>query len=532
MKFGRIPLEDAGGAVLAHTQRLPGRVIKKGALLDPAAIDTLRAAGIGSVICARLDPGDVPEDVAAARLADALLSPGLHRTGAGTGRVNLTASCAGLLRADARIVDAINGADEAITIGTLPDYAVVTAREMVATIKIIPFSVSGDVLDRAIAAAGGAMTLHPFHPLRVGLVMSTLPGLKPSILAGTAEATGARIVGLGGTMLPPVECAHDEAAIAGALAGLVDAGADILLVAGASAVVDRRDVGPAGIVRAGGEILHFGMPVDPGNLICLGRIGDRPALVLPGCARSPKLNGIDWVLARLFAGLPLGGAELSRMGVGGLLKDVSARPLPRAKAAPQHQAKSVAAIVLAAGQSTRMAPDHKLLMTDRAGKPIVARTVDNVLSSGARPVIVVIGHREAEIRAVLGRRPVTFVTAADYQTGLSASLRAGLAAVPEAAAAALICLADMPLVTGRMIDRLIETHDADEGRLIVAPTAAGALGNPVLWDRHYFAELAALEGDRGARALLDGNPDAITTVEIGEPALRDFDTPETLSLLR
>lgn len=531
MKFGRVCLEDAAGAVLAHTQRLPGRVIKKGALLDPAAIDALRAAGVASVICAQLDLGDVPEDLAAARLADALLSPGLKRTGAGTGRVNLAASRAGLLRADARIIDAINGADEAITIGTLPDYAVVAAREMVATIKIIPFSVAGDVLERAIADAGGAMTLHPFRPLRVGLVMSTLPGLKPSILAGTAEATGARIDGLGGTMLPPVECPHDEAAIAGALDGLIGQGAEILLIAGASAVVDRRDVGPAGIVRAGGEILHFGMPVDPGNLICLGRIGARPALVLPGCARSPKLNGIDWVLARLFAGLPLGGAELTRMGVGGLLKDVSPRPLPRAKAAP-HQAKSVAAIVLAAGQSTRMAPDHKLLVTDRAGKPIIARTVDNLLASGARPVIVVTGHREMEIRAALGRRPVTLVTAPDHAAGLSASLRAGLAAVPAAAAAALVCLGDMPLVTGRMVDRLIETHDADEGRLIVAPTASGALGNPVLWDRRYFADLAALEGDRGARALLDGNPDAITTVELGDAALRDFDTPESLSLLR
>ncbi len=544
MRFGRIALDDADGAILAHTQRLPGRVLKKGAVLDPAAIDALRAAGIPSIIAARLDPGDVTEDAAAAHLADALLSPGLKRTGAGTGRVNLAASVAGLLRVDAGIIDAINAVDEALTIGTLPDYAVVTPREMIATIKVIPFSVPGAILERAIAAITAlALTLHPFRPLRVGLVMSTLPGLKPSILAGTAEATAARVQGLTGTMLPPLECPHDEAAIAAALERLVDQGADILLVAGASAVVDRRDVGPAGIVRAGGEILHFGMPVDPGNLICLGRIGTRPALVLPGCARSPKLNGIDWVLARLFAGLPLGGAELARMGVGGLLKDVTARPLPRAKAAPaapDHaksvaapgRAKSIAAIVLAAGQSTRMAPHHKLLVTDKAGKPLIARTVDNVLSSGARPVIVVTGHREAEIREALGRRPVTIVTARDHAAGLSASLRAGLAAVPETAAAVLVCLGDMPLVTGRMLDRLIETHDADEGRLIVAPTGDGAFGNPVLWDRRYFPDLTALTGDRGARSLLERHADTVATVELGDPALRDFDTVESLSALR
>lgn len=531
MIFGPTALAEAEGAVLAHTHRVPGRVLKKGAVLDASAIDGLRAAGLDPVVAARMEPGDVGEDAAARRVATALLGPGLTLTRAATGRVNLVAASAGLLRADRQLIDALNAVDEAVTVATLPDASPVAAGEMVATIKIIPFAVPGATLDRAVSAcAGGAMAVQAWRAQRIGLVLTTLPGLKASVIEGTVAATRARVLGVGGTLLPALQCPHRSDPIAAALRSLIEDGADLLLIAGASAVVDRRDVGPAGIVAAGGEILHFGMPVDPGNLICLGRIGTRAALVLPGCARSPKLNGIDWVLARLFAGLPLAGGELTRMGVGGLLKDVSPRPLPRAKAAP-YQAKTVAAIVLAAGQSTRMAPHHKLLVTDRAGKPIIARTVDNVLASGARPVIVVTGHREAEIRAALGRRPVTIVKAVDHAAGLSASLRAGLAALPDVAAA-LVCLGDMPLVTGRMIDRLIETHDADEGRLIVAPTASGALGNPVLWDRRYFPELAALEGDRGARALLDGNPDAITTVELGEAALRDFDTPESLSLLR
>ena len=231
---------------------------------------------------------------------------------------------------------------------------------------------------------------------------------------------------------------------------------------GASAVVDRRDVGPAGIVRAGGEILHFGMPVDPGNLICLGRIGTRPALVLPGCARSPKLNGIDFVLTRLFAGLPVGPSDIMKMGVGGLLKEIDTRPLPREKApatprtgiAPR-SAPTIAAVVLAAGRSRRMAPHNKLLVADRTGKAMIARVVDNVLSSNARPVLVVTGHQAEQIQHALGGRPVRYVHAADYAEGLSASLKAGIAAVPEECAAALVCLGDMPLVTGRMIDRLL-----------------------------------------------------------------------------
>ena len=535
MIFGRVALDEAEGAVLAHTRRLPGRVLKKGSVLSADAVQALRDAGFTDVIAARLEPGDVTEDQAAGRLADALLSPGLERSAAGTGRVNLAATQAGLLRVDAAAIDGINAADEALTVGTLPDYAVVAPREMVATIKIIPFAVPGAVLGRAVAAAGPAMMLHPFRPLRVGLVMSTLPGLKPSILAGTAEATGARVAALTGTLLPPLECPHDEDAIASALARLLEQGADILLVAGASAVVDRRDVGPAAIVRAGGELLRFGMPVDPGNLICLGRIGDRPALVLPGCARSPKLNGIDWVLARLFAGLPLVGADLARMGVGGLLKDVPARPLPRARATAQVDAapsrKSVAAVVLAAGRSSRMAPHNKLLIPDANGRAMIARVVDHALSSAARPVIVVTGHRADEVRAAIGARPVRFVHAAAYADGLSASLRAGIEAVPDEASAALICLGDMPLVTGRMIDRLIETYDADEGRLIAAPIGRGKLGNPVLWDRLFFPEIAALTGDQGARKLLDSHEDDVATVELGDAVLRDFDTVESLATL-
>jgi molybdenum cofactor cytidylyltransferase len=328
--------------------------------------------------------------------------------------------------------------------------------------------------------------------------------LKESVTAGTIAATEARVAGLGGSLLPPLRCPHEQSAIAGCLRRLLEGGAEILLIAGASAVVDRRDVGPAAVVQVGGEIVHFGMPVDPGNLICVGRIGAVPALVLPGCARSPKANGIDWVLSRLAAGLTVGAEDVMRMGVGGLLKEIDIRPLPRAKssqiAAPEPA--PVAAVVLSAGRSSRMAPHNKLLLPDRAGKPMIARVVDNILSSRARPIIVVLGHRAEEVRAALAGRPVQFVEAPDYADGLSVSLRAGIGGLPDIVAAAVVCLGDMPLVTGRMIDRLIGAYDRDEGRLIVVPAYRGRQGNPILWDQRYFAEMRSLSGDAGARFLL------------------------------
>ncbi len=539
MIFARFPLADAVGTILAHTQRLPDRVLRKGSVLDAAAVAALDQAGVAEVIAARLEPGDVGEDECARRLGEALAAPGLRRSRAATGRVNLIAEARGLLRVDAEQVNRLNAVDEALTIATLPDCTPVAERSMVATIKIIPFGVAGDILSSVEARAkesGGAIRLEKFRPLVVGLVLSDLPGLKDSVIEQTIAATRARVVGLTGSLLTSIRCSHTEAAIAEALTSLLGQGAELLLVSGASAVVDRRDVGPAGIVGAGGMILHFGMPVDPGNLICLGRIGTVAALVLPGCARSPKPNGIDWVLQRLFAGLEVGAREVSRMGVGGLLKEMDGRPLPRARATAPEPAASpsgeVAALVLAAGKSSRMAPHNKLLLPDRSGKPMVARVVDNILSSAARPVFVVVGHRAVEVQAALAGRPVHFIEAAEYAAGLSASLRAGIAALPPQTKAVLVCLGDMPLVTGRVLDQLIAAYDADEGRLIVVPVHRGKQGNPILWDSRFFAEMTAVTGDAGARFLLHRHMDHVTEIEIADDTvLRDFDTVESLATL-
>lgn len=540
MRFGPLPLDEAYGAISAHSHRLAGRMIRKGAVLDEGAIGSLREAGFAEIVAARLDPGDLPEDVSADRLAAPLAGPNLSRSAASTGRVNILADAPGVLRVDAKRIDGVNGVDEAMTVGTLADYAVVAARDMVATVKIIPFAVPADRIERALALAreGGEppLALHPFRPMRAGIVATELPNIRASVVTKAIEVTAGRVAALTGSILPPRRCRHEEAAVADALASLHDEGPELLLVIGASAVVDRRDVAPAAIVRAGGEITHFGMPVDPGNLICIGRIGACPALVLPGCARSPRLNGIDFVLSRLFAGLPLGSAEIVRMGVGGLLKEMDLRPLPRNLAtappagAAARAAPGVAAIVLAAGRSSRMAPRNKLLIEDTTGRAMIARVVDNALASRARPVIVVTGHQGEPVRAALAGRPVRFVHAEDHALGLSASLKAGIGAVPADCAAAMVCLGDMPLVSPAVLDRLIGAYDPGEGRLIVAPVHQGKPGNPVLWDRRFFPEIMGLTGDGGARALIAEHAEALATLDLADDAvLRDFDTPESFA---
>ena len=531
MKFGPVSVDNAAGAILAHTARLGGRVLPKGLVLDAAAQAALRRAGWHEVVVARLDSGDVGEDEAAVRFAASLSRPGLACIPAGTGRVNLAATSAGLFRADAARVDALNGLDEGLTLGTLADATPVAAGELVATIKVIPFAVPAAALAAAEhrAAAAPAVSLAPFRPLRVGLVLSTLPGLKDSIIDGTIRVTGNRVAALGGHLLPPLRCPHDAAAVAAAFAALLADGAQLLLFAGASAVVDRADVGPAAIVAAGGALEHLGMPVDPGNLICLGRIGDAPAIVLPGCARSPKLNGIDLVLRRIFAGEPAGRAAITTLGVGGLLKDTAARPTPRSlQARPPPR---IAAIVLAAGASTRMAPRNKLLVEDATGLAMAARVTAACAASRADDVLVVTGHQAEAVEAAIRRASpqARFVRADTFAEGLSASLRTGIAALAPDITAALICLGDMPLVSPADMDQVIGAWCPEEERLIIVPTHRGKRGNPVLWDRRFFAEIAALQGDTGARGLFRLHADVVSEVELaGDAVLTDFDTPDTL----
>ena len=423
---------------------------------------------------------------------------------------------------------------------TLPGFVPVRAREMVATIKVIPFAVPGAVLEVATALARQEqplLALHPFQPLKVGLVLTELPGLKEKVLEGTVEATRERVEGLCGTMLPPERCRHETPAISDALTRLRRAGAQILLVAGASAVVDRRDVGPGRDRprrRRDRPLRDAGGPGQPD----LPRPYRRHpvAWCCPGCARSPKLNGIDWVLQRLFAGLAVRPTDVMGMGVGGLLNEIQTRPLPRAEAAnapvPAHaprRARRVAALVLAAGRSRRMAPVNKLLVKDGEGVPMVARVVDNVLASHARPVVVVTGHERERVETALAGRPVRFAHAEDYAEGLSASLKAGLATLPADIDGVVVCLGDMPLVAGPFIDRLIAAFDPEEGRAIAMPTFRGKQGNPMLWSREFLPEMMAITGDVGARHLVGKHADRVVEVEMADDAvLKDFDTAEAL----
>jgi molybdenum cofactor cytidylyltransferase len=528
MKFGSVPIDEALGGVVAHAVRANGLVLKKGSVIGAAEIAALRAAGLATVTVAVAEPDDVGEDEAAERIAAAVAGRGVRIDPAFTGRANLFAESAGVLMVDRGGIDAVNRLDEAITFATLPAFAAVEAGEMVATVKIIPYAAPAAAVDRAVMARS-LVSIAPFVRSRVAVISTLLPGLADKVIDKTLRVTEERLKPAGAAIVSERRVPHAADALEAALGAVSAEAADIVLVFGASAIADRRDVIPAALERAGGSIEHLGMPVDPGNLLLVGALGDVPVVGAPGCARSPKENGFDWVLMRLLAGLPVTKADITGMGVGGLLMEIVSRPQPRAGEMATGGRPRVAGLVLAAGRSTRMGGPNKLLAT-LEGTPLVRHAAKAALGAGLADVVVVTGHQSDAVKAALDDLGVRFAHNPDFAEGLSTSLKRGLAAFDPDIDAVVVMLGDMPKVSSDLVARLAAAFDPTHGKHVVAPVSAGRRGNPVLWGRHFFAELGRVTGDQGGRSVLAANGEAVAEVEAGAEGVHlDLDTPEALA---
>lgn len=325
MTFGEVPLAEAEGAILAHSLQLDTGRLRKGVVLTSEHIATLQRAGVQAVTVARLGPEDVHEDAAAMQLAQALLNGGeaLELSAAFTGRVNLLAGAPGVVCLEAARITAANAIDPMITVATVPRFHQTTKGGIVATVKIIAYGVDSARLTAACEAARGAVRLATPQRRTASLIVTEIPGAGP---AKGVEAIENRMKGLGGTLCEVITVPHEDAALAAALGR---AKGDILLILTGSATSDIGDTGPQALIQAGGQVQRFGLPVDPGNLLFYGRLGDTPVIGLPGSARSPVLHGADWILSRLACGLELTDVDIAAMGVGGLLKEIPTRPQPR-----------------------------------------------------------------------------------------------------------------------------------------------------------------------------------------------------------
>ncbi len=534
MKFGGATPDEALGGTAVHSIRKGELVLKKGTLIGAKEVAALKAADVDQIVVARLEPGDIGEDEAAGQIAAASAGKGARVDRAFTGRCNLFAETAGVLVVDKDAIDRLNRIDEAVTLATLPAFKPVVEGEMIATVKIIPFAVGKAPLDAALAQAATAKPLirvAPYKIRKLGVVSTLLPGLAPKVVDKTIRVLTDRIAPAGASIVAERRVPHEQAALAKAIDELLKAGAEMVIVFGASAIADRRDVIPAALEAVGGTIDHFGMPVDPGNLMLIGRANEVPVLGAPGCARSPKENGFDWVLMRLLAGLPVAREDVTGMGVGGLLMEIVTRPQPRADAKPE-AGKRIAAVVLAAGRSTRMGAVNKMI-AEIGGKPLVRIAAEQALASQAAPVIVVTGHQREKVEAALKGLNVRFAHNPDFAEGLGTSLRSGIAAVPDIADGAVVLLGDMPQIEAKLIDKLIAAFDPERGALVVVPTIEGRRGNPVVWARRFFPDLMSVSGDVGARHIIGNVSEAVAEVPVTDAAVTvDVDTPDVLESIR
>ncbi|WP_159947945.1 molybdopterin-binding/glycosyltransferase family 2 protein [Rhizobium sp. 18065] len=539
MIFGSVAVDEAEGAILAHSVSLGSGKLGKGHQLTAGDLNALRAEGISSVIACRIEPSDLGEDAAAQKLAEMLDSIEIRRSPATTGRVNFYAEANGLFVADKSVVDRFNRIDPAITLACLADHADVRTGDLIATIKIIPLAVAGHSVERAcqVLRTAPAFRLKPYKPHAVSLIATNLPSLKPSVMDKTARVLQQRLVSSSSNLVSEIRVAHRAQAVAEGMQAALAAPRSteqmlpaMIVVFGASAMSDPHDVIPEAIRLAGGTVVQVGLPVDPGNLLVLGYLGAVPVIGAPGCARSPKENGFDWVLNRLLAGEAPTREELTGLGVGGLLMEIPSRPLPRLMATADHKAEEIAVVILAAGRASRMGEggQHKLL-AEFGGEALVHRVARQAIEAKIGPVHVVVGHRSDEVSAALHGLDVTIIDNPHYATGMASSLKTGLERTEVSEAPGmLVLLADMPNVATDDIRALAKAFAKASATAIVRAVADGQRGNPVILPRSTYEALKAIEGDIGARPVIESAGLPVVDVEIGGAARLDVDTPDAI----
>lgn len=336
MKFGPVPLDQAEGKILGHNIAGPDgrRLLRKGRPLTRDDVAALHSIGRASVYIATLEPDDLDEDTAARRMAEAVIGNGLRLSGPASGRVNLLATALGVLRVDVDRLARINQRD-GVTLATLASHTAVRARQIAATVKIIPFAVPEALIrevEKLAAEGGPVLKVEELASQPVSLILTGSPSIHAKLRLDFAPL-GERVTALGSrvtrTEYVSLEDESGEAMLAEALARQRAAGVRLIILAGETAIMDRYDIVPRAVERAGGCIESVGAPVDPGNLLMIAYLDDVPVLGAPGCARSRKINVIDWVLPRLLVGDRLTRAEMVSLGHGGLLEDAPERPMPR-----------------------------------------------------------------------------------------------------------------------------------------------------------------------------------------------------------
>ncbi len=522
MFFGEVKTQEAEGAILAHSVNQPNLKIKKGAWLTANDIAALQAQGIEQITVARLEMGDVHEDDAARAVGTHLASAQILAHEPFAGRVNLFAKADGLLDYDENTLRELNLIDEALTIAMLRPFSRVRKGQMIATIKIIPYAIDRAAIE---ACAGKASALrieiHSFKHKSATLILSHTPNMKPSLLTKGEDVVRQRLLPIGADIQTVRSVPHQTDEISQAILQSKD---DLVLILTASATSDRRDIAPQALINAGGSVERFGIPVDPGNLLFFGNYKEKTVIGLPGCVRAPVMNGADLVLEKIMADIETSDNDFADMSIGGLLKELPTRPQPRLQKEPDPQ--KFAAVILAAGSSSRMHGADKLTQTVH-NQPLLAHLVAQANASQADAVYAVLPDTGFEARRDAAKDAHIIPNAHAFE-GMAASLRVAVEHLASDYEALIFMLGDMPEINAAHINHLIAAYSPQDGREIIrAASQNGREGHPILFGQRFFEPILTLKGDMGAREILSQYPESIEVVRMKSDApIIDLDTQE------
>ena len=531
MKIKNLAPQDSIGVVLAQTYNLPGKIISKGTFVTNEVVGYFKTGNVKTILCAVPEEGDIHEDEAAEAISSAIDKNHIYADKASTGRVNFKSQSLCLVRYDRDFIKELNLVDESIAFSIVEHNQLLAEGDLIATLKIIPFFMQKKYVDRVIKilAKDELFKIHSLKKKEVILIQTCFEWQKKSIFTATSNVTKARLEALGCSLKKEKLINHDYDTLRAIIRSSVKNEPEILLVSGATAITDRSDYIPKAILSEGGEIIQYGLAVDPGNLLLIGKVGNTTVIGMPGCARSPKLNGFDWVLQLLMADIPINREELADMGAGGLLMEIASRPLPRALAKTvSKREKKVMGVILAAGNSTRMGNDNKLLKSI-GDAPLIRNTAIEMLKSDLDSCSIVLGYQSDKVADVIKDLNVNLILNPLWKEGQASSLRAAINTLDSTYSDLLIMLGDLPGIKSSHINSIIEEHLLTDNRKskITIPSFKGQKGNPVIWGRSFFHDLSNLEGDVGGRALFSEHPAAINILEMDDPwVVEDADTPE------
>ena len=437
----------------------------------------------------------------------------------------------------------MNKVNEAISISTLPNFTSVQKGQLIATSKIIPFFLSSKCLTQAQQEFTNkpSLSIKPFVRNNLTIIFTKSQISKKSLYEKSKISTIARLKNLGLFAEKIIEIPHSYISLESELKRVCEKikqddtfDTSCILIFSAIATTDRQDIVPQSIVRSGGSILRFGLPVDPGNLTVIAELNKTPILGLPGCARSSKQNGFDWILERTLANIEITDSDIAKMGIGGLLKEMPNRPEPREpkERKKDKKKKNIALILLAAGNSKRMGKKNKLLEIVN-GKSMIKHCVENISRLPIKQKVIVLGHEARKIKSKLDLATFKIINNLDYKNGISTSIKIGILSLDKTMDGVFIVLADMPMIKINTYLELINNFQKGNSKVIFIPTWQGKKGNPVLLDKSIFPELIKLEGDEGAQQIFSNFEDNIQEIEVNDSGTCfDIDTLEDLKAVK